>query len=373
MRNITTLIKPVSGSCNMKCSYCFYHDIMDNREVTNYGAMSLKTLENIVKKTLETAMESCLFGFQGGEPTLAGFTFFKELIRYQKKYNIRDIRIENTIQTNGMLIDEEWAKYFAENNFLVGISIDGTSDIHDKFRLDNNKKGTHKRMMRAAEILKSSGVEYNILSVITAEMAEHPLRTYNFYKKHDFRYLQFIPCIDSSKEEGRKSPALDDKSYGEFLCELFDLWYADFVNGEYYSIRIFDNFIRILAGEEPENCSMSGKCRSYLLIEGDGSTFPCDFYAGDEYLLGNINDNEVMELLLSDKSKQFMHASFEPAYECRQCMYYKLCRGGCRRDRETNNSQLPGLNKYCMAYRMLFEKALPRMKAVANFLFGKNM
>ena len=185
MQSIHLLIKPASGLCNLRCRYCFYCDITQKREEESYGIMSLETLETIIRKTLEAAEKECTFAYQGGEPTLAGLDFFKESIRLQEKYNTKGVHINNAMQTNGIAIDDEWAKFLAENNFLVGISVDGNKDAHDLFRVDAKGDGTWNRVQKTIRLFEKYGVQYNILTVINAVTAKKAESIYNFFRKCD--------------------------------------------------------------------------------------------------------------------------------------------------------------------------------------------
>ena len=365
MPALTLLIKPASGNCNTNCRYCFYRDETDSRHVANRGLMSLSTLEKIVKSALEEAEKSCTFGFQGGEPLLAGLGFYEKLIEFQKKYNPGRLRVFNSIQTNGMLIDKAWAAFFAANRFLVGLSIDADKDIHDFFRPDFNGNGTYGRAIKAAKILSDSNVDFNILSVVTRKFASHPDRVWNSYKKHGFRYIQFIPCLDPLGEAPTRH-SLDAKTYGSFLCRIFDLWHRDLAKGEYYSVRVFDNYIQMLRGRPPESCAMLGWCPTYALIEADGTTYPCDFYALDGYELGNIHTHSFAEMKNSEAAERFIQPSLYVSEICKTCEFYPLCRGGCRRDREPIVDGKLSHNRLCAAYKMFFSHALPRMIDIAK-------
>ena len=367
MRNLSLLIKPASSNCNMRCQYCFYADIVGMRTVKNHGVMSLDTLEIIVRKALSVDTKYCLFGFQGGEPALAGLDFYKKLIELVKKYNHNKVQVKYTLQTNGLLIDSEWSKFFQENKFLVGLSIDAEKQFHDGLRSDSTGKGTHNRGMNAARLLVKHQVDFNILSVVTRQLASHPDKAYRFYKQNGFRYIQFIPCLNGLQDKpGENIYSLDAKIYGAFLCRIFDLWYADFIKGEYISIRSFDNYIRMLKGQAPENCAMNGFCTAYALIEADGGVYPCDFYAIDEYFLGNIKTHGFDEMLGGERAKIFISPSLYQDPVCGECAYYPICRGGCRREREPAVNGRLLLNCYCEAYKQFFKHALFRMKVIAQ-------
>ena len=367
MQNLSLLIKPASGNCNMRCRYCFYADVTNTREIKNRGMMSLDTLEAIVKKALSEATRLCTFGFQGGEPTLAGLDFFRALITFEEQYNKSNIQIAHTLQTNGLLMDDAWASFLAANRFLVGLSIDGGKQVHDALRPHAGGRSTHHRCLKAAGLLSKHRVQFNILSVVTDPLAARPDQAYHFYKRYGFRYLQFIPCLDGLEERnGTHSYSLNAKTYGKFLCRMFDLWHSDYKRGDYISIRAFDNYIHMLAGHPPENCAMVGMCSAYPLIEADGSVFPCDFYAIDPFLLGNIHTHGFDELMRGEAAIRFAEPSRKAHPACEKCEYFFICRGGCRRDREPIADGVLLRSRFCEAYKMFFEYTLTRMKRIAR-------
>ncbi len=367
MPPISLLIKPASASCNMKCEYCFYSDVTSSRKIANYGIMELSTLETIIKKTFAYAEHIASFGFQGGEPTIAGLDFFKEVVSLQKKYNVKRVKVQNAIQTNGLNINEEWAKFLHDNNFLVGLSLDGTKQIHDKYRLDNHGEGTFDRVMKAAKIMDQYKVEYNILSTVNIDVAENIDRIYYFFKKQGFNYLQFIPCLDElKKENGLNGYSLTPQAYGEFLKQLFKLWYVDINSNKPMSIRYFDNLAMMLYGYAPESCGMAGSCSCYYMIEADGSVYPCDFYVTDEWRIGNILTDEFEEMSNSENAKRFVEISKQVAPECKECEHYHICRGGCRRNREPISMEINNSNYLCPAFKEFFSYAKDDLKKVAQ-------
>ena len=366
MPPIQLLIKPSSGSCNLRCKYCFYHDEMNHRETGNYGFMSFDTLEILVKKTLDYAEGSCGFAFQGGEPTLAGLDFYKELIQLQKKYNVKQIPISNSIQTNGYRLDEEWAKFFAEHHFLVGISLDGTKYTHNTYRVNPMGEGSFDDIMKTIELLDRYQVEYNILTVVNRRTAEKISKIYSFYEKNQWKYIQFIACLDPIGEKGgEREYSLNPELYGEFLIQLFDLWYLDLQKGKQPFIRQFENYISILMGYEPEACDQRGCCSIQYVVEADGSVYPCDFYVLDEYQIGNFHSDSIDEMRQKGEEIRFVEKSLENKEECKKCVYGPICRGGCRRNREIDENGQLGKNYFCPAYKKFFEATLPRMQQIA--------
>lgn len=374
MPPLNLLIKPASGNCNLRCKYCFYRSITLNRSVESYGLMSISLLEELVKKSLEYADGYCTFGFQGGEPTLVGLGFYRKLVEYESNYNTKKVQIYNALQTNGMVIDEEWAKFLAENRFLVGISLDGPKDIHDINRVGINNSGSFSQVMHAIDLFNKYNVEYNILTVVNSVTSRHISKIYNFFMKQGFKHLQFIPCLDPLNEEpGRHEYSLTPKRYAYFLKTLFSLWYEDIKNGRFVSIRHFDNLVGMIMGYQPENCGMSGVCTCYFVIEADGSTFPCDFYVIDDWKLGNIKNTSFYDMKNSERGTRFVEASKTVAPDCMKCPYFKLCRGGCRRNREPFRNELPGLNYYCKSYREFFEYAGEKLKELAAIISHHNL
>ena len=365
------MIKPVSGLCNMRCRYCFYADVAGSREKRDAGVMSLETLETLVVKSLAAADEFCAFGFQGGEPTLAGLDFFRVLIEFEAKHNARGVKIFHAIQTNGLSIDKDWAEFFARNGFLVGLSIDSGEAVHDKLRADSGGLGTHSRCMAASKLLGEAGVEYNILTVVTRQIASHPDKTYDFYRRNGFSHVQFIPCLEGFGEPRGTNPySLGAKEFGVFLCRIFDMWYEDFKKGNYISIRDFDNYIHMLSGYPPESCALSGRCAANIVAEADGSVYPCDFYAVDQYYMGNLKDSTFDEMLAGPAARNFIGPSMRPAPQCASCEFHFICRGGCRRHREPVINGAAGLNYYCKSYKKFFAHALPGMKEISDLVFN---
>lgn len=368
MPPINLLIKPASSACNLACRYCFYADVSAKRTVKSYGRMSYDTLETLVQKTLETAEGRATFAFQGGEPTMAGLRFFKRLIEFEEKHNTRGIEIGHAIQTNGVLLDENWAAFFKEHNFLVGLSLDGTRGMHDRNRVDEAGQGTFQSVWDSAKLLEDYGVPFNILTVVTKDIAQNAARVYDFYMSKNLRYMQFIPCLDPLGEGYENDPwSLSAEDYGTFLCELFDCWYRDITRGQFVYIRFFENLIGMLHGIAPEACGMYGVCQRQLVVEADGEIYPCDFYVLDEWKLGNINDKSFAEIEQRRDETGFIEMSIPEADACKSCRYKPLCRGGCRRDREPMLEDESGmsLNYFCAAYKRFYAHALPGLERIA--------
>ena len=366
MPALSLLIKPASGNCNMRCRYCFYADELDNREIRSYGKMSVDTMHTIVDKAMEYGDYECTIAFQGGEPTLAGLDFYRDLVAYVTAHeNPKKLKVHYALQTNGYLINEEWAEFLGKNHFLVGVSLDGLKEIHDRYRLDAAGKGTYQRGISAIRLLEKHQVEYNILTVVTAATARNGQKIYNYFKKNHFGYQQYIECLDPIGEEpGQHEYSLTPEKYGEFLKSMFDAWYLDMRSGTYVYNRYFENLMMIMAGQQPESCNMRGVCGKQWVFEADGSVYPCDFYALDEWRLGNILENSFEEMDEKRDELGFIQWSMRQQEDCQKCRWFGLCRNGCRRNREPVTAEHTNRNYFCKSYQMFFEYAYPRLEEV---------
>jgi len=368
-RNLSVMLKPSSSKCNLNCKYCFYHSIANAREVEDYGFMKKETLEEIIEK-IKTYCNGgqCIMGIQGGEPLLRGIDFYKDLMKYVNENSNNCTTFRYSIQTNGTLITEEWARFFKENNILVGISLDGSKDIHNLNRLDYSGKGSFNDVVRGIKLLQKYGVNFNILVVVTPIVARKIESCYKFFKKNDLRYLQFIPCLDSfeSKEDGTKNKfSLTSKEYTIFLIKLFDLWYADVVNNDFVSIRYFDNILGLFLGHNYEACDMNGRCSCQHIIESDGSVYPCDFYTYEKHSIGNILNETFDDMHNKEYTKEFILESLNVSNKCKQCKFYTVCRGGCKRYRE---NQKDNLNYLCDSYYQFFDYSLDKFREITSMM-----
>lgn len=364
MKSLNLLIKPSSSNCNLRCKYCFYHDVSTNRTIENYGMMKDEVLEEMIKKVFECVEQSVNFMFQGGEPTLIGYKFYNTFHELIKKYNKNNITTNFSIQTNGTLLNKNLLEILKKYNYLVGISLDGNKEIHDNFRIDANNNGTFNSVMKGIRLLKKYDIDFNILCVVNKATAKNGKLIYNFFRNNNFKYFQFIPCIDNFKYSETEDYTLIPEDYGIFLNDIFELWYEDIKKGKYVSIRYFDNLIKILLGEQPESCDMMGICSINCIIESDGSVYPCDFYVLDKYKLGNILNSSYENMIFSNIAKEFVEASIEKPNSCKLCKYLKLCRSGCRRHKENNNLE----NKFCKSYKIFFDKNINKLLEIANIV-----
>lgn len=371
MPPVHLLIKPSSGMCNMRCNYCFYHDITEKREQDSYGFMSVETLEQVIKKALAVAEGSATIAFQGGEPTLSGLPFFQLAVKLASQYNTKQIKVNFAIQTNGYHLGEEWASFFAREHFLVGISIDGTIHTHDAYRKNGGGNGTFLEVMKTVDLFEQYGVEYNILTVVNRRTAASIRKIYQYYGKMNFGYLQFIPCLDPiGAPAGKEEYSLTPEAYGQFLCDLFDLWYDDLLHHKEVYIRQFYNYASIMVTGRAEACDMNGYCSIQNVVEADGEVYPCDFFVLDEYKLGNLNTVSFEEIHQRRLEIGFLSPDKGPDAQCQACRYFTICRGGCYRHRTMAEAEgrENGRNYFCRSYQIFFDKCLDRLINAARIL-----
>lgn len=374
MPPINILIKPASSACNLACNYCFYRDVADNRSQAFEGMLSLSRMREVIEAGMEYAEYLCSFAFQGGEPTLAGLDFYRQVVRLQQLYARPGVEIHNAIQTNGTLIDEEWAQFLGEHHFLVGLSLDGPAELHNQNRPDSQGKGSFQTVMRAVRLLQKYHVDFNILCVVTGRNARSIEKIYRFYRKQGFRWLQFIPCLEPlGQNRGIAQYHLSPSAYGDCLVRLFDLWYDDLKHGEYISIRHLDNWISILLGECPEACNMTGQCSVQFVIEGDGGVYPCDFYVLDEWRMGTVGKISFVDMQRGEVAKRFIDSSLHVPETCKTCRWYGLCRNGCRRDRMVLPNGVIDQNYYCEAYRTFFSARESQLLHAVQLLAAKRL
>jgi len=358
MPPITVMVKPVSGACNMRCRYCFYADEMHHRKASVYPRMTGELLDAMVRRIIRSADSSVHFLFQGGEPTLIGLPFFEQLMQLERKYNTRGLKITNAVQTNGYDLTDEMIAFFAREQFLVGVSLDGTDETHDLLRPDAKGMPTAGVVRRTIDRLRAAGVSVNVLCVVNREVARCPREV--FAALSQYEYLQFIPCLDGLDGE-KRDYSLSEEDYLAFLKSVFDCYHRAYLDGRPVSVRNFDNWIAMLMGMPPENCAMVGRCGPSLVIESDGSVYPCDFYALDAWKLGSIGSDSLKKMLTCDKENAFLAESLPVPDACRACRWYFLCRNGCKRERLAGS----GLNRWCGVHTRFFEYAFDRMQEMA--------
>lgn len=354
---ISVMLKPSSSLCNLKCEYCFYSSLAGERSEYSKGMMTESTAENVILSALDFAKGSDVyFTFQGGEPLLSGIDFFSVFVDFVKKNNAQNAPVHYCLQTNGTLITDEFAVFFKKHNFLIGVSLDGDEKLNS-YRLYPDGKSSFDDVINGIELLKKHNVTFNVLSVLTKRTANNFRKAYRFFKSRDLRYLQFIPCLRPFSGAYDEEMYMDCDDYSEFLTRGFNIYFNDYMRGEYVSIRSFDNYIALVNGRNAEQCGMNGCCSTQFVVEGDGSVYPCDFYCTDEWYLGNINSASFDELYHSEKAVEFLKESFKLDPACKACEFFYVCRGGgCKRNRRDKN--------YCDAYKKFFSRSEYKLKQI---------
>ena len=350
------MAKPGGSRCNLSCQYCFYLRKGELYPESTFR-MSDEVLEEYIRKTIEAhRIPEVTFAWQGGEPTILGINFFKKALDFQKKYCRKGMVIHNTIQTNGVLLDDEWCEFFKKNRFLVGISIDGPRELHDACRTDAAGKGSFDRVMKGLALLKKHKVDFNILCTVNVVNGYHPVEVYRFFRDEvKAQFIQFIPVVERERESSTlTSLSVGPEQYGKFLIGVFDEWVKYDVGTIY--VQHFDTALANWYGEPHGICVFSPTCGSALVIEHTGDIYSCDHFVDREHLLGNILNNPLTGLVNSERQRQFGRNKKEklPEY-CKKCPVLFACRGECPKNRfAVTPDGEPGLNYLCEGYRMFF-------------------
>jgi uncharacterized protein len=355
------LAKPTGAVCNLDCKYCFFL----SKEMLYPGSrfrMADELLEEYIKQLIESQSgPEVSLSWQGGEPTMMGLDFFKRSIKIADKYKRQGTTISNTMQTNGILIDDEWCEFFKENNFLIGLSIDGTKELHDYYRVDKGGHGTFDKVVKAARLMDKHKVDFNLLTTVHSKNADYPLEVYRFFRDElKAKFIQFIPIVERDNEtgyqEGNKvtDRSVTAKQWGNFLISVFDEWVRKDV-GEVY-VQMFDAALASWYGHPPAMCIFAEKCGTALTMEHNGDIYSCDHFVEPKYLLGNILESNMADLVTSDEQIKFGNDKLDtlPKY-CMNCEVRFACNGECPKNRfiETPDGE-PGLNYLCEGYKAFF-------------------
>lgn len=358
------LVKPAGPDCNMACQYCFYLEKEALFPQDKTHRMSLETLETMIRQIMQQGGKNISFGWQGGEPTLMGIDFFQKAVDWQRQYG-QGQTVGNGLQTNGLLINKDWAVFLRQNNFLIGLSLDGPEHIHDRYRRTNNGLGTWQKVKSSAELLLENQVQVNALVVLNDYSVKYPEEIYSFHRGLGLNYMQFIPCVETDPRDKNKpaSFSVSPIAYGKALCRLFELWLEDFTDGiPNTSIRFFDSLFYRYVGLEPPECTLLQECGVYTVVEYNGDVFACDFFVKPEWKLGNLKNNNLKAMLNSSRQNLFGRQKRSLADDCRQCLWLPYCRGGCPKNRISK----AGLSYLCPAYKMFFEAADPHLRKMAE-------
>jgi len=358
----SVLVKPVSADCNLDCTYCFYRPKLDLYPETKWHCMSEEVLESFIAQYMRLAGLQASFGWQGGEPTLAGLAFFEKVVAFQQQYGFPGQLVGNGLQTNGTLLDDDWARFLRRYNFLVGVSLDGPPEFHDHYRTHRGGQPSFDRVMAGIEALKRHRVEFNILVLLNDRNVKHPREVWQFLRDHDFHYLQFIPCVERDPATGQPTPySITAEEYGEFLCVIFDEWLREDRPPTF--VRLFDDVLaQYVQGENP-CCIFRERCGDYVVIEHNGDVYACDFFVEPEWRIGNLMETPLAKLVASDHLETFRQRKMRLAPACRACRWQEFCHGGCCKYRMvlTNDPAQP--TYFCAAYRRFFAHSEAGFKA----------
>ncbi|WP_284036462.1 anaerobic sulfatase maturase [Neobacillus sp. 114] len=363
--NIGVMWKTVSEACNLACDYCYYSGC--GGQPGKIDKIYPAILEKFIKEYMALTNGVASFAWQGGEPLLAGLDFFKQVVFLQAKYAPKNTIISNSLQTNATLITEEWARFFKQYNFLIGVSLDGPKEINDARRVTGHGKGSFDRVMRGIDHLRKNQVDFNILTVIHQDNVGRAKELMEFYQQEGFSHVQFIPCMDFRAQEPNKPGQylITPEQYGQFLCEAFDIWYNE--GNPNRSVRFFDNILSVYLHQEAELCIHRQTCPKTLILEQNGDAYPCDFYINDEYNLGNVGRDSLVDILNSPKYDDFLGLKPTLPEKCKSCEFLKLCHGGCPRNRAWNQAdETVNPDYFCESYMKVYKHGHERMERLAE-------
>jgi len=362
----SVLIKPAGPDCNMACMYCFYRDKQAFFPGGKIHRMSDEILEETLKQVFAQPLRAVSIGWQGGEPTLMGLPFFEKAVALQIRHG-KGKSVGNGLQTNGLLIDKDWALFLKKYQFLVGLSLDGPEHIHNHYRLRPGGQNSWAEVVDRARLMLDEGVEVNALVVVNDYSVQFPEEIYKFHKEIGLNHMQFIPCVetdpaDTSRAAPFSAPA---EGLGRFLSKLFDLWLADFQDDRpTTSIRFFDSVFYRYVDRDPPECDLRAECGNYLVVEHNGDVYACDFFVEEGWKLGNVMEGKLIHMLNSARQNEFGRIKADLPEACPACEWLRFCRGGCTKDRLRDPSDR-GLNHFCQSYKTFFAHADARMRKLA--------
>ncbi|HMM17701.1 MAG TPA: anaerobic sulfatase-maturation protein [Petrimonas sp.] len=381
------MLKPVGSRCNLDCDYCYYLEKANLYTEKKNHVMSEELLEKFIKEYIESqTMPQVLFTWHGGETLMRPLSFYKKAVQLQKKYS-GGRQIDNSIQTNGTLLTDDWCRFFKENNFLVGISIDGPQEFHDEYRRDKMGRPSFHKVMRGLELLNKHGVEYNCMAVVNDYNVDFPLELYRFFKTTGSRFIQFTPIVERILKKNsplKLATAVDrtdavelapfsvsPEKWGRFLCAIFDEWVKEDV-GQFF-VQLFDSTLANWVGEQPGLCTMARTCGHAGVMEFNGDVYSCDHFVFPEYRLGNIYASPLASMMYSDEQLTFGSDKFDKLpRQCKECDFLFACYGECPKNRFVNDRYgNPGLNYLCKGYYTFFSHVAPYMDFMKRELLAE--
>ena len=375
-RPMYVMLKPAGSLCNLRCKYCYYLEKDKLYKQCKNHVISDELLEKFIKVYIEAqTTPQVLFTWHGGETLMRPISFYKRALELQRIYG-RGRQIDNCIQTNGTLLTDEWCQFFKDNNFLVGVSIDGPQEFHDEYRRTATNKPTFVKVMNGINLLNKHGVEWNALAVVNDYNADYPLEFYRFFKQIGCKYIQFSPIVErvvkredgltlapgmQGGDAGLADFSITPEQWGNFLCTIFDEWVHNDV-GEYF-VQLFDATLANWVGQAPGVCILAEECGHAGVMEFNGDVYSCDHFVYPEHLLGNLHTKTITEMMYSDQQNKFakMKKQMLPQ-QCKECKFLFACHGECPKNRFLNDKYGNyGLNYLCKGYRQFFEHVEPYM------------
>jgi len=364
MRPFTLLVKPASADCNLRCDYCFYLDRGKLYPEGKTHRMPDDVLDAMISKYMATPQPQYAFGWQGGEPTLMGAGFFRRVTELQEKRGARGARVANGLQTNATLIDDELARHLATYKFLVGVSLDGPADVHDRHRRNAAGRGSHTDVLRGIDRLRRRHVEFNILTLVNEANVGRGSETYRYLRDRGLLFHQYIPCVEFDERGERMPFAIDGPAWGGFLCEIFDEWFT--ADTRRVSVRLFDSLLAWMVEGRRTTCTMGRNCRQYLVVEHNGDVYPCDFFVEQGLRLGNILTDDWEGMLDSPVYAAFGADKAKWAAECDECRWLDVCAGDCLKHRYAAGRDPRRLSHLCEGWKRFYAHAMDKLGTLAD-------
>ena len=385
-RPLYVMLKPAGALCNLACDYCYYLEKAKLYQDNPKHVMSDELLEKFIEEYINSQTSpNVLFTWHGGETLMRPLSFYQKAVELQRKY-ARGRQIDNCLQTNGTLLTDEWCRFLHDNQWLVGISIDGPQEFHDEYRKNKQGRPSFVKVMQGINLLKKHNVEWNAMAVVNDYNADYPLEFYHFFKELDCHYIQFAPiverlaphadgrhlaAVDEDSKEGLADFSVTSRQWGNFLCTIFDEWVRHDV-GNYY-IQLFDSTLANWVGEQPGVCTLAKTCGHAGVMEFNGDVYSCDHFVFPQYKLGNIYSKTLVEMMYGERQQKFGLAKRESLpTQCKECPYLFACNGECPKNRfcKTKDGE-PGLNYLCQGYYQFFDHAAPYMDFMKRELQAK--